>query len=575
MRILDLLDQRGVVSVRELVSQFPEVSAVTIRRDLVRLEREGKLRRTRGGAVRISAATQGEAGKDKPGAQEHDSFDVLVLPPVKGEWAHTLRQQAIRRGTLLIAESAPQLGGVYLGPRNRDASRELGRLAARQQAEAGLERAEVLLVALEGQQNTRERLDGFREGFEAEFPGKLLFHRVDGRGLLKEAVRQTVIAFEAHPTINIVFGVNDHTILGALEVAERLGIDVAGYSVGGEGGVFFDKLVPGGQLKAVLALFPEVVGRAAVDVACAYLDGGEIASEVITPAKILTAENIGKFYHKQDGHWRILPSALEAMAAPFAYQGRGAKGRSIGFILQYPSHEWYRGLAAAMRQRALEVGAELVTRNAEDEVAEELRLIKRRIGEGAAEVVNPGDVLLIDGGESSRYFAEALRRRGCPVNVYTNSLDVLEILSGAPGVSVFLTGGEYRPSTRTLVGPSVGTLLETIRVDAAVISPDGVAPNFGISFEDERSALVCKRFCSTARQVIVLADHGAIALESSVQACRLAANQFIFTDAGALSAHCLELSAAGPQVFVVDQDDDFETGLRRDSRQTASPNQGR
>jgi len=49
-RIRSLVDQRGIVSVHELTEDLG-VSEVTIRRDFALLEREGVLRRTRGGAL--------------------------------------------------------------------------------------------------------------------------------------------------------------------------------------------------------------------------------------------------------------------------------------------------------------------------------------------------------------------------------------------------------------------------------------------------------------------------------------------------------------------------------------------
>src|SRR5262249_33562304 len=160
--------------------------------------------------------------------------------------------------------------------------------------------------------------------------------------------------------------------------------------------------------KAVLALFPEVVGNAAVDMVCSAFDGRDIGREIITPAEILTSDNLASFYTQADGLWHLIPAMLEEMSAPFAYKGKGGDGRTIGFMLHYPSHEWYRGLAAAMRKRAAELGATLVSRNAEDEVANEIRAIKRTIGSVAAATVESGETLLIDGGECSRYFAEAL-----------------------------------------------------------------------------------------------------------------------------------------------------------------------
>ena len=562
--ILALLQERGVVSLQTLVDRCRGVSAVTLRRDLSRLENQGKLQRTRGGAVHIrrpNAIVMSEPDE----AQR--LFDGLVLPPISGRWAHTLRQQAMRRGIPFLAESAPQVGGVYLGPINHAASRELGMRAGKEHGGRS-STAELLLVALEALPNTRERVEGFLAGFTETFPGRLISHRVDGRGIFKEAMRQTREAFRTRPTIDVVFGVNDHTILGALEVARQLGALVAGYSVGGEGGALFDELARGGLLKATLALFPEVVGRLAVDTICKRFAGEGVGEAVITPAEILTPDTLADFYRREGDQWRIRPEVLDRMCEGGLYSGPSVAGRSIGFMLHYPSHDWYRNLAAAMRQRCAEFGVRFAARNAEDEVAEQLRGIRRVIGAAAAAQVRPRETLLVDGGECSRYFAEALKTAGREATVVTNSLAVLDALVGAPGVKVLLTAGEYQPATRSLVGPSVGALLDTIRVDKALVSPDGISPSFGLSFEDESAALVCRHFCEVAREVIVFADHSVVGLESNVQAVRPKQFHTVFTDAGTLSSHRFDLFAAGLRVVVADEEE--EPFAVADGRQTVS-----
>jgi DeoR/GlpR family transcriptional regulator of sugar metabolism len=550
--ILALLQERGVVSLQTLVDRCCRVSAVTLRRDLSRLENQGKLQRTRGGAVHVRRP--GLIVMPAPNEAPR-LFDGLVLPPVSGRWAHTLRQQAMRRGIPFLAESAPQVGGVYLGPINYAASRELGMRAGREHGERSTT-AELLLVALEALPNTRERVEGFLRGFTETFPGRLISHRVDGRGIFKEAMWQTGEAFRTRPTIDVVFGVNDHTILGALKVARGLGAPVAGYSVGGEGSALFDELARGGLLKATLALFPEVVGRLAVDIICKRFAGEEVGDAVITPAEILAPDTLADFYRREGDQWRIRPEVLDRMCEGRLYSGPSVAGRSIGFMLHYPSHDWYRNLAAAMRQRCAEFGVRFAARNAEDEVAEQLRGIRRVIAAAAAAQVRPRETLLVDGGECSRYFAEALKTASREATVVTNSLAVLDALAGAPGLKVLLTAGEYQPATRSLVGPSVGALLDTIRVDKAFVSPDGVSPSFGLSFEDERAALVCRRFCEVAREVIVFADHSVVGLESNVQAVRPKQFHTVLTDAGALSSHRFDLFAAGLRVIVADEDDE-------------------
>ncbi|MCX7796247.1 MAG: DeoR/GlpR family DNA-binding transcription regulator [bacterium] len=56
--IIDLITRKGSISIKELEELFP-VSHMTIHRDLVRLEREGILRRVKGGAI-LSKSTTAE-----------------------------------------------------------------------------------------------------------------------------------------------------------------------------------------------------------------------------------------------------------------------------------------------------------------------------------------------------------------------------------------------------------------------------------------------------------------------------------------------------------------------------------
>ena len=53
-QIRALIREQGEITLRTLEALFPDVSTMTLRRDLIRLEQEGLVRRTRGGAVSIA-----------------------------------------------------------------------------------------------------------------------------------------------------------------------------------------------------------------------------------------------------------------------------------------------------------------------------------------------------------------------------------------------------------------------------------------------------------------------------------------------------------------------------------------
>ena len=51
--IAELLDKRGKLSLAQLEEYFPHTSPMTLRRDLLQLEQEGKVIRVRGGAMSV------------------------------------------------------------------------------------------------------------------------------------------------------------------------------------------------------------------------------------------------------------------------------------------------------------------------------------------------------------------------------------------------------------------------------------------------------------------------------------------------------------------------------------------
>ncbi len=60
--IAELLDKRGKLSLTQLEEHFPDVSQMTLRRDLLQLEQDGKIIRVRGGAMSVREVEKTSAG---------------------------------------------------------------------------------------------------------------------------------------------------------------------------------------------------------------------------------------------------------------------------------------------------------------------------------------------------------------------------------------------------------------------------------------------------------------------------------------------------------------------------------
>ena len=71
--ILSVIDSKGEVSLAELCGLFSDVSEMTVRRDLIQLEQDGHIIRTRGGAVSIR-----RLGESRPGGLSGEENEYML-----------------------------------------------------------------------------------------------------------------------------------------------------------------------------------------------------------------------------------------------------------------------------------------------------------------------------------------------------------------------------------------------------------------------------------------------------------------------------------------------------------------
>ncbi|SDF02936.1 substrate-binding domain-containing protein [Limimaricola pyoseonensis] len=550
-RILALLRSDGMIAIAQLARLMPEVSEVTLRRDVAELAEAGALKRTRGGATLPDAALLDPARARAP--HPLAGLDAVILPPVPGPGSDALRHWITRRGIPFIAESAPQRGGCYLGPDNHEAGRELGRHAGR--TLSGRARLKLLMLTQPELENTRARAGGFEAGLRESFGGALELVRVNSQGQFRIALRVAQDAMAAHPDIDAVFGVNDHAALGGLEAARRRGMEVAGFATGGERDDFVERMRDAARIWGVAALHPRRVGAMALDAVAAALRGTPLPEDIVTPFTIVTPDTLEAFAHRD----RVLPDPVR--------RGSSLAGRRVGFMPHYPAHDWYRSLGQSLASRAEALGLELVVIPPHEGIAAEVARLRGEIAETAAAMVRDGETIILGTGEAVLQMAGALRRRaaegGFAVTVVTNALDVLERLDGAAGIRTLLTAGEYQSADRCLVGPAIGALFERMRADRAFLAVAGLTPGFGASEQDERLALAGARLREAARQTVLLADQTVIGADALHRVGRAEEIHAVITDEGALSADRQALRALGIDVITAGEEAALPAGAAR------------
>jgi DeoR/GlpR family transcriptional regulator of sugar metabolism len=130
---------------------------------------------------------------------------------------------------------------------------------------------------------------------------------------------------------------------------------------------------------------------------------------------------------------------------------------------------------------------------------------KRTIARLAAEMIGDGEQIFLDSGTTCFEMAGCIKRkRGLSVVVNSARL-ALEL--DAPGVSVILLGGQYRPDRMDSVGPLAISTLDQLRGYICFIGADGLSMDFGLAAADIESAHLYRRAVHNARQTVLLVDH--------------------------------------------------------------------
>lgn len=179
---------------------------------------------------------------------------------------------------------------------------------------------------------------------------------------------------------------------------------------------------------------------------------------------------------------------------------------------------------------------------------------KEAIGRLAAGLVRDGDVVAVGPGTTTEAFARALVGRS-GLTIVTNSLLVAGMFVDSPSHQVILTGGELRGPIRAVVGDAALRTYRGIHADLAVLSGNGLDPEFGLSTPSMIVAETDRTIAASARSLLVLADHTKMGVRTAVQTVPIERITQVVTDAGSAGAALEGFAARGITLHVAGSKD--------------------
>src|SRR5207249_5954007 len=132
---------------------------------------------------------------------------------------------------------------------------------------------------------------------------------------------------------------------------------------------------------------------------------------------------------------------------------------------------------------------------------------KIRIGRAAADLVQPGETIILDSGTTTAEIARHLKRLKLQnVTVITNALNIAVELMDCPGVSLMMIGGLMRPVSSSFVGPQADSMMNEFHADRLFLAVDGFDLENGPSTPDVLEAQLNNVMIRSAKEVNVVTD---------------------------------------------------------------------
>ncbi len=174
---------------------------------------------------------------------------------------------------------------------------------------------------------------------------------------------------------------------------------------------------------------------------------------------------------------------------------------------------------------------------------------KHRLAEAAIRFIPAGGTVFLNDGSTIVAVAKAIVSSGLEVFAATPAVNVASKLAESPHVTTCLLGGFMRTTLLATTGHFTQSMVSQINADVAIIAPDAISLEAGITFVDPNDAALAQRMMEQSHHTIILATARKLNARCRVTAAAVSKISHLITGSAATIA---ELAAAGVTIIVAD-----------------------
>lgn len=171
------------------------------------------------------------------------------------------------------------------------------------------------------------------------------------------------------------------------------------------------------------------------------------------------------------------------------------------------------------------------------------------IARAAARMVEPGEALMIDGGSTTRIFAQTLAARELRLTVVTNCLPVARALGANPHCRTILCSGDYVLREDGVYGPDAADFIRRFKANKAFIGAGGVTIE-GVTDADSVSASIKRAMMERSDRTVLLVDSSKYDQVQFERVCALEEIDELVSEAGPPKRLAASLKSAGVRIII-------------------------
>jgi DeoR/GlpR family transcriptional regulator of sugar metabolism len=176
---------------------------------------------------------------------------------------------------------------------------------------------------------------------------------------------------------------------------------------------------------------------------------------------------------------------------------------------------------------------------------------KQRIAKKAAEMVSPGETIMIESGSTCALLALELVKQEKNVTIITNSTFIARYVRHLDAARIIILGGDYQNKSEVMVGPMTMMGAREYHVDKIFIGTDGYHDDFGFSIASHTRGQTVIAMCKSAEKIFILTDSSKFGSRSVSHLFHANEINTLITDLDLPESSCKALVQNGVNVLTV------------------------